>query len=212
MFTKIISLKIIFSFLLFVSWSVQAAPEIQHWKTSKGIEVYFVHAPELLMIDIELVFDAGSSRDGKKPGLATFTSGLLAQGANGKDADAISYGFESLGANFGSSAGFDFASVSLRSLTDEVLLNKALENMKMVISKPDFPKDARERRRARILVGLKAKQQSPGALAKDAFMSAVYAKHPYAKPNDGTEESIKAITGKDITKFFKEYIFILAVC
>ncbi|MBL1142179.1 MAG: insulinase family protein [Proteobacteria bacterium] len=193
------------SLLLTVSWSAHASPKIETWKTSKGIDVYYVHAPELPMVDMEIVFDAGGSRNGALPGLAALTNGLLSQGAEGLDADAISSGFESLGAIYGSDAGYDSASVSLRSLTDETLLSKALENLKRVVSKPDFPKDALERRRARTLIGLKAKQQSPAALAQDAFMSSIYQSHPYASPNDGTEESIKAIKRNQIIDFYKQY-------
>ncbi len=199
------TLPICVSLFLFVSWSVQASPKIETWKTSKGTEVYYVHAPQLPMVDVEIVFDAGGSRNGNLPGLAGLTNGLLSQGAAGLNADEISNGFESLGAVYGSSAGYDSASVSLRSLTDESLLAKAIENLKWVVAKPDFPKDALERRRSRALIGLKAKQQSPGSIAKDAFMSAVYQSHPYASPNDGTEESISAIKRKDIRAFYKKY-------
>jgi zinc protease len=197
--------KIAFFILISLSWAVQASPKIETWKTSKGTEVYYVHAPELPMVDLEVVFDAGGSRDGKLPGLAALTNGLLSQGAAGLDADAISNGFESLGALYSSDSGYDSASVQLRSLTDEPLLTKAIENLKRVITKPDFPKEALERRRSRTLIGLKAKQQSPGAIAKDAFMNAIYQSHPYAKPNDGTEESIKAIKREDIAAFYKQY-------
>lgn len=199
------ALGFFFSLLLFVSWSAQASPKIETWKTSKGTEVYYVHAPELPMVDMEIVFDAGGSRNGDLPGLAALTNGLLSQGAGGLDADAISNGFESLGAIYGSDAGYDFASVSLRTLTDEPLLAKAIENLKLVVSKPDFPKDALERRRARTLIGLKSKQQSPGAIAQDAFMKAIYQSHPYASPNDGTEESIAAIKREDIIDFYNNY-------
>lgn len=191
--------------LSFMSWSVHASPKIETWKTSSGAEVYYVHAPELPMVDMQVVFDAGSSRDGQLAGIAALTSGLLDQGAAGMNADKISSGFESLGAVFGSNAGYDSASVQLRSLTDESLLSAALENFKKVISKPDFPKDALERRRAQTLIGLQAKQQNAGALARDAFMSAVYQSHPYAQPSAGTEESVAAIKRKDIEAFYKQY-------
>ncbi len=197
--------RILFSLLFFISWSAHAAPKIETWTTSKGTPVYYVNAPELPMIDIQVVFDAGSSRDGEKPGMAMLTNGLLNQGADGMDADAISQGFESLGAVYGTDTGYDSASLTLRSLTDQELLDKALANFKRVLTKPDFPKDALERRRSRTLIGLRSKQQSPGALATDAFMDAVYKKHPYAKPTEGTMESVKAITLEDITAFYKKH-------
>ena len=99
--------------------AVRAAPEIQTWQTARGVSVYYVPAPELPMVDIRIVFDAGSSRDGDLAGLARLTNGLLDQGAGGLDADAISAGFESLGAIYSPDAGMDSASVQLRSLTDE---------------------------------------------------------------------------------------------
>ncbi len=187
------------------SWSAQAAPKIEQWQTSKGTPVYYVHAPELPMVDIQMVFDAGSSRDGDKPGLAMLTTGLLDQGAGGLDADAISQGFESLGAVYGSDTGYDSSSVQLRSLTDEELLNKALANLKHVLAKANFPEKALERRRSRTLIGLRSKQQSPGSLARDAFMDAIYKTHPYARPSEGTEDSIKAISREDIQAFYKQY-------
>jgi len=199
---------LILPLFLSIAWSVQAAPDIEHWQTSKGVEVYYVHAPELPMVDMQIVFDAGSSRDDDLPGLAMLTNGLLDQGAAGFDADAISNGFESLGAIYGSDAGYDSASVQLRSLTDEALLAKAIENLKRVVSRPEFPKDALKRRRSQTLIGLKSKQQSPAALAKDAFMSAIYQSHPYANPNEGTEESVAAIKREDITAFYKQYYVI----
>lgn len=190
---------------LILSQFVSAAPDIQTWKTSQGIPVYFVNAPQLPMLDINIVFDAGSSRDGDKPGLAMLTTGLLSQGAAGMNADQISQGFESLGAVYGSDTGYDSSSMSLRSLNDIKLLDLALANFKKVISQPDFPEDALERRRSRTLIGLRSKQQSPGALAKDAFMESVFINHPYAFPNEGKEESIKSITREDISNFHQQY-------
>ena len=195
----------LFILFFFSSGIAHAAPKIETWQTSNGVEVYYVHAPELPMLDIQIVFDAGSSRDGDKPGLATLTTGLLSQGAGGKDADAISSGFESLGAIYSADTGYDSSSVGLRSLTDETLLAKALTNLELVITKPDFPTDALERRRARTLIGLRSKQQSPGSLARDAFMDAIYNSHPYATPSEGTEESIKSISRADVQAFFNKY-------
>ena len=40
-----------------------ASPEIQHWKTQNGAAVYFVPSNDLPMVDVRIVFDAGSARD-----------------------------------------------------------------------------------------------------------------------------------------------------
>ena len=198
-------ISIIFFFIIFYANTVLASPNIEYWITSAGAEVYYVHAPELPMVDIQIVFDAGSSRDEDALGIAMLTNSLLADGANGDDADKISNDFESLGAIYAADIGYDSASLQLRSLTESELLKSAIVNLKKVLSAPDFPTDALERRQSQMLIGIKAKQQSPAAIAKDAFMKATYQSHPYAKPSEGTETSVKAIKRKDIVSFYKKH-------
>jgi len=195
---------ILFSTLCFAV-SALASPDIEYWTTDKGADVYYVHAPELPMVDIQIVFDAGSTRDADSLGIAMLTNSLLAEGANGEDADTISNGFESLGAIYAADVGYDSASLQLRSLTETELLTEAIENFKKVISTPDFPNDALERKRSQMLIAIKAKEQSPGAIAKDAFMSAIYQSHPYGKPSEGNEVSIKSIKREDIVSFYRKY-------
>ena len=198
-------ISIIFFFIIFYANIVLASPNIEYWITSAGAEVYYVHAPELPMVDIQIVFDAGSSRDEDALGIAMLTNSLLADGANGDDADKISNDFESLGAIYAADIGYDSASLQLRSLTESELLKSAIVNLKKVLSAPDFPTDALERRQSQMLIGIKAKKQSPAAIAKDAFMKATYQSHPYAKPSEGTETSVKAINRKDIISFYKKH-------
>jgi zinc protease len=185
--------------------AAHATPDIQHWQTEKGTGVFFVEAHELPMVDIQVLFDAGSGRDGGKPGLAVLTNSLLAEGADGLDADEISQNFENLGAVFGSSASADAATVSLRVLSDADKLEAALANLKRVITRPDFPADAFERNRNLTLTAIRQKQQSPSALAKDAFYAAIYGDHPYARPEEGTEASLQQITLKDVADFHRQY-------
>ena len=75
--------------LLLLAPLVQAAPKIEHWTTANGLRVYYVHAPDLPIVDLNLIFDAGSARDGDKPGLAMLTSGMLNKGADGLSEDQL---------------------------------------------------------------------------------------------------------------------------
>lgn len=195
-----------FFILLFCLFSslVYATPDIQTWETNKGAKVFLVESHELPMVDIKLIFDAGSSRDESHPGLAVLTNDLLSEGAAGKSVDDISNVFESLGAIYGSDAGYDSASIGLRSLSDGSKLEPALENLIDVLTKPDFPEAAFQREKNRMMIGLRSKKQSPAALARDAFYEALYDKHPYARPSEGTEESLSAITVDDLRDFHKQ--------
>ncbi|MFP5349753.1 MAG: M16 family metallopeptidase [Gammaproteobacteria bacterium] len=192
--------------LALVANVAQAAPKIEHWTLDNGARVYFVRAKELPLLQLRLVFDAGSSRDpAERSGVALYTGRLLNFGAAGLDADAIAAGFENLGAEFGTGVDRDMATVELRSLSDRKLLRPALDLFATVISEPTFPQDALDRERARGLVGLQRDAQQPGVIAEKAFMRSLYGAHPYARPPVGTEASLKALTRDDLTAHHRRY-------
>ena len=94
---------------------VQAGPEIESWQTSRGSKVLYVKAPDLPMVDVRVVFDAGSARDGDLPGLAKFTNAMLSEGAGEWNAAAMALRLEERAIRLGSGSLRDMAWVSLRS-------------------------------------------------------------------------------------------------
>ncbi|MCK5663446.1 MAG: insulinase family protein [Thiotrichaceae bacterium] len=194
------------SFLILVfSSPIFAIPTIQHWQTDNGAEVYFVPAPDLPMVNIEVVFDAGSARDGNKPGLAKLTNSLFTEGAGGQSADKIAEHFDNLGAEIGNSVNSDMAILSLRSLTETELLQPALEMLALLLLKPDFEETSFKRVQQQMLVSLQYQQQSPSAITKQAFYRAIYGTHPYATLAGGNPESVAALTRDDIKAFHARY-------
>lgn len=180
-------------------------PRIQHWTTQNGVRVYFVPTDALPIVDLSLLFDAGSARDGSLPGLASMTSSLLAEGAAGQDAGTIARRFEAQGARFSTSSGRDSASVSLRSLSEQEPLTGALDALMDVLSRPDFPETAVDRERRRMQVSLNRSRNDPGSIASRTFWEAAYGDHPYASPPGGTEDSLEAISREDIRNFHDRY-------
>jgi zinc protease len=197
------------SFIPFVallySVAVQALPQIESWKTDKGTKVLFVAAHELPMVDVRVVFDAGSARDADKPGLASLTNAMLDQGAAGLNADAIATGFEERGAQVGNSSDRDTAWLSLRSLSDKKLLEPSLALFGKVLLKPDFPQADFERLQQNTLTGLEYQKQKPDSIVDKAFYRAVYGEHPYAADTSGTEDSVAALKVKDLKAFYRRY-------
>ncbi|HHJ17559.1 MAG TPA: insulinase family protein, partial [Gammaproteobacteria bacterium] len=193
--------------LVTLGWTLSAAalPDIQSWDTGKGARVLFVEAHELPMVDIRIVFDAGSARDADQSGIASLTNALLDQGAAGLDAGQIAQGFEQRGANIGSGVERDMAWLSLRSLTDSKLLEPSLVLFGKVLAKPDFPKSDFEREQQRTLIGLEYQKQKPGTIASRAFYKAVYGSHPYASDPSGTEASVRALSVDDLRNFYRRY-------
>ncbi|MCL6414173.1 insulinase family protein [Aestuariirhabdus sp. Z084] len=179
--------------------------DIQHWQTSNGARVYFMAAPELPMLDLRLVFDAGSARDDDQAGLAMITSGLLGEGTANLSSNQISRGFESLGAEFGASSYRDMGIASLRSLTSSELLQPALNLFTEVVSKPSFPDDALSRIRNQALASLKYQQQQTGTVANLNFFDDLYGSHPYSIPSQGTAESLKSLSREDLQAFYQRF-------
>lgn len=182
-----------------------ATPAIQHWQTSNGVRVLFVEARQLPLVDIQVVFDAGSARDGDRHGIARLTSGLLNDGAGELDVDQIAQRFEDLGAVYSASSERDSASVNLRSLSDNKLLQPAVETLALVLKDPTFPQHAFERERRRALVALRAQQEQPGSVASKTFYENLYEEHPYATSPLGTSESLQRLGRTDLAEFHDQY-------
>ncbi len=178
---------------------------IENWQTKNGARVLFVHAPQLPMVDVRVVFDAGSARDQDKPGLASFTNSMLNHGAGEWDTNTLAERFDSIGAQFSNSTARDMAVLQLRSLTDASLLDTAVSTMTAIITQPHFDNDELERYRKQVLISLKNQLQSPASIADKAFYRSLYQQHPYATPTVGEPKTVTAIGREDLLAFYKQF-------
>lgn len=179
--------------------------DIQRWRTAAGTEVLFVPRDELPIVDLRVVFDAGSARDGAQPGLARLVSNLLLEGTGALSAGEIARRFERYGARVSTDSGRDTASVSLRALSDPERLDPVVAHLAEVLAGARFPADALERARQRMLVGLRQAQASPSAVAERAFAEAIYGDHPYASPPEGTAASVRTLDRERVRAFHRRY-------
>ncbi len=180
-------------------------PEPNAWKTANGANVRFVHAPEIDIVDIRLIFDAGSARDGDQFGLASLTSELLSKGTESLNEEALHEKMDALGVRWGSSSLRDMAIINFRSLTRSELMQPALKILGDVISKPAFSKPIIERTIKNRNVTLKASQSRAGETANRLFWQALYQDHPYAHDPLGTLVTLAKLKRADIQKFHRTY-------
>lgn len=182
-----------------------AGLDIETWQIDNGAKVFYVPAPELPMVDIRVVFNAGSARDGDKPGLASMTNNLLDHGAGEWNTDQIVERFDSVGAQFATSSLRDMSMFSLRSLTEKEWFTTALDTMAVILQQPKFDANELERLRQQVLVALRNEQESPSDLAERTFYKALYGHHPYATSPLGNKESVTALTRQDLVDFYNKY-------
>jgi len=191
--------------LLLISSVSFAGPKIEQWQTKNGAKVFYVNAPELPIVDLRIVFDAGSARDADKPGLAALTNSLLDEGTGELSADQVAEQFEGVGAVFSASSLRDMAVVSIRSLSEKVILDKALNLFRDVVATPTFPEASFERNRKAMLVGLQVASQRPNSIASKEYYKQVFADHPYAIDGSGTEESLTTVKRQDVVDYHQRY-------
>lgn len=187
--------------MLMLAGQALAVPAIQHWTTAKGGRVYFVPTEGLPMVDVRVVFDAGSARDEKQFGLASLVAGMLDTGAGDWDADAIAQRLENVGAVLGAGASRDSAYLSLRSLSHPEKLAVALETAREVLAHPRFADKDFEREKSRALLAIKQQAEDPGELAEIAFMQTLYGDHPYAHPPEGLKQTVETLKREDLVAF-----------
>lgn len=157
------------------------------------------------MFDLEVMFDAGSLRDGDLPGLAAFANSLLDEGTARLDVDAFHAAVDDTGAKLSAAVASQYATVSLRSLSSAAERDAALGLLCEMLAKPRFEAAAVGRQRQRMRVALQRMAQSPAYVGDQAFTRALYGQHPYSAPAYGTEESLARIDHGALAAFHQRH-------
>ncbi len=198
-----------FSFLamlaLLVCQQASAAARIEHWLAASGARVYFVNTPALPMLDVRVVFDAGSARDGDQYGLAALTMALFGDSSGPWTADQVAEQFEAVGAVFGNGVSEDMAWLSLRSLNENALFDKAFATFKQVVAHPAFAAADFQREKNLMLASLQQRQETPGAVASEAYRKALYRDHPYGHLSEGRPETVAALELPQLQDFYRRF-------
>lgn len=179
--------------------------DIQSWTTEQGVQVLFTEAHELPMVDLGVIFYAGSARDGNSFGLASFTSSMLKTGTKTLTADQVADKFDQVGAGFGAYADNDTTTVSLRCLTEPKILDSAVQTFISVLTQPAFREREFQRVKKQILTQIQWQKQDPMSIASEEFYKKLYGDFPYNHSALGTQETVTAIKIDDLHKFYHKY-------
>ncbi|MDA7842831.1 insulinase family protein [Methylophilaceae bacterium] len=196
--------RLVFLYILFFSSFASADLNIQNWKTLNGTQVYFVENHSLPVVDVNIMFSAGSVRDSKETnGVASMTNHLMFSGSAGLSEQELMNSFADIGAQVGSNFNRDQSSFSLRTLSEEK--SKAIQLFKVVLQKPNFDREILDREAKRYVANIAQAETMPEAIATKKFMKSIYGEHPYGLPSSGTIDSINRIKTANLKKFFKEF-------
>lgn len=191
--------RILIAALAAVTLAAPATAEIdiQVIETPGGVTAWLVEEPTIPFVALEIVFRGGTSLDAAdKGGTVNLMTALLEEGAGDMDARAFAAARDDLAASFRFNAGDDSVSVSARFLSES--RDAAADLLRTALAEPRFDADAVDRVRAQVLSGLRSDAEDPNAIVGQAFAAAVYGDHPYARPGEGTVDSVAALARDDL--------------
>lgn len=178
------------------------AMDIQEVKSPKGITAWLVEDHTVPIIAIRFVFDGGSTQDpAGKEGLVNLMTGLFDEGAGDLDSEAFQIQLDDVGAEMGFEAGRDGTYGSMRTLAERK--DAAFDLLRLAVTKPRFDQAPIDRIRSQILSGIIAGENDPGTIAQTKWAEAIYGTHPYSRSDQGTKQSLAAITPDDLKAFHK---------
>jgi predicted Zn-dependent peptidase len=176
-------------------------PAVQRRELANGLRVLLLEAHDVPLVQVNLVVHAGSADDpAGRFGLASFTAGMLDEGAGTRSALEIADAVEFLGAELTTSSSFDASAVRLNVPARQ--LEQALPIMADVALRPTFPGAELERLRQERLTALIQTRDDPAAVAPPAFARVVYGgTHRYGTAAIGTTATLEAATADELRAF-----------
>lgn len=166
--------------------------------------LYFVKKDKLPIVQIQLLFNAGSNFDPDgKNGLANLFSALIDEGAGGMSALQISERLEQLGTTIRISCNHDFILFNLLCLKEK--FEESLMVLNSILNQPHFDEKDFKRELNRIKLSLRQYGDDPEIIADIFFEKILFdGAGLYNHFPTGLSSNLDAIQLKDIKKFYVE--------
>jgi zinc protease len=167
------------------------------FRTGNGIPVLTRRKPGAAMAHVALYMAGGCVEESPElAGLTLLTARTMLKGTTNRSAAQVADDSEMLGATISAAAASDSFGWSFS--VPKTRLAAALELLGDVVTQPTFPEDAIETERTVALSSIAMVRDDmyryPMKLAREAAFDG----HPYGLSSIGTEESMRAITKKDV--------------
>jgi len=184
-------------FLVLPAIMARAAVTIQEIKSNSGVSAWLVEDYSVPIINIQFAFDGGSSQDpAGKEGLANLMTGLFDEGAGDLDSEAFQIKLDDAGAEMSFRQTRDGIYGTMRMLADHK--DEAFDLLRLAIQEPRFDQAPIDRIRAQVVAGIVAGERDPNTVAAQKWATALYPGHAYSRRDEGTQQSLAAITAQDL--------------
>lgn len=180
-------------------WAGPAAAQVDIREVTSpgGITAWLVEDHSIPFVALDILFQGGTSLDVPDARGATYMmTGLLEEGAGDMDNAEFAMQAESLAAYFGFNAYRDSINVTARMLTRN--RDQAVDLLRAALVEPTFDQVAIDRVRAQVISIIDSHANDPSDLASSAFYAQTFGDHPYGSAQEGTIESVAALTRDDL--------------
>lgn len=183
-------------------------PALQRATLKNGTRVILAERHEIPVVQFSYQFPGGFSADqGRAPGTANFTMGLMTEGAGELGALAFADAAEALGASLDAGASLDNTTVYLSALKEN--LAPSLDLYSTMLREPRFDDSEIARVKASWIAGIRQEKANPSAVAMRVLPPLLYGKgHPYAIPftGSGEEEAIAGLDRAQLLDFHRDWL------
>ncbi len=178
-------------------------PVANSFKLANGLTVLLVEQHQLPIVAARVVVLSGSDANPvDKPGLSSFTSQMLPQGTERRNALQVADDAAQIGASVRTFTVSDDSIVAIRTLKPNV--DAALDLLSDVVLHPKFESAEIERIRKIRETDILQIQDDPTQLAIGVLLRSVYGPaHPYGYRDEGTTEANRAISQDDLRKMYQ---------
>jgi zinc protease len=169
---------------------------------ANGLTIYLVERHNLPLVSATLYTVSGSELNPlDKPGLSSFTAGMLTEGTTTRPALKFANDTDQIGASISSEAGYSSGSLTLSALSWNA--GAGLELLSDAALHPAFDSKEVDRIRGQRVTAVLQENDDPFSLGLRTANRMLFPNSPYGFSVIGTEASNQAITKEDLIAFWK---------
>ena len=178
------------------------ALEPQRVVSPGGIEAWLIQDDSNPLLSLSFAFRGGAAEQPEGlEGVAALSMSLLTEGAGEYDSEAFQDRLADNSIQLSFSASQDQLSGSLLTLTRNQ--EEAFDLLHLAMTEPRFDPEAVERLRQQFQVVQARRAQDPSTIAWRTLYGLLFGDHPYARPSEGTPDSIAAIEIGDLQDYVR---------
>ena len=199
MMRHVMSLAIMFACLACGAAHARPYLDIRSLRTEKGITAWYVPDDSIPVLAVSFSFAGGSQFDPVgREGAVMLLSTMLDEGAGPRDSETFQRDMDVHGIQMAFSAGLDRFTGNVKMPTVHADTGFAL--LSDALNRPHMSVDAIARMKDALASQLRLSSQRPAWLASRAFFEAAFAGTPYARPREGTLQTLASLAREDVLR------------